>query len=233
MRVVDPTPRPLQVEIVNDGGYDWGNLLVQVLIAIATIATLIWAIRAARDENQRASRDRQEALTAEARHQASRISAWERQWTEPTDDDDPSATTEVFAADTGEVSRWRERRTIAVHNASDAPVYDVSVHFFDVVQLPERLTQVWQHAVLPPNPEPRVQEVTRAPGAGLSEDVSLRVVFRDAANRYWDRDSSGILHRRDDLDRLTPDQHLERRGNEYGAATQDEFERLTRRPEGL
>jgi len=42
-------PSPIPIAIVNPQSYDWGNLVIQLLIAAATVAALFWAIRTGRD----------------------------------------------------------------------------------------------------------------------------------------------------------------------------------------
>lgn len=109
-------PPPVPVEIVNADGYDWGGLLANLAIAVATIATLVWAIKTGRDEAQRASRDRHETLAAEERRQATKISAWERQWGAPES----------------------QQRVVYLHNASTAPVYDVMTRYLDATPARDR-----------------------------------------------------------------------------------------------
>lgn len=216
-----PSPGPtdaLPVEIVNAGGYDWGNIVVQVLIAIATVGALIWAIRVGRDEAKRAQQERRDRLEFEERAQATRISAWERQWVEHIDgtplprDDEQVRQLHVINATT-------ERRAIFAHNGSDAPAYDVLVRYVDVSSVRDAsfgderdIQEAWHHQVLPPATEPRDLYVPLVPNCGaLSEDVVLEIEFRDAAGRYWLRDGDGVLHRRKDLDALTPEERQARR----------------------
>lgn len=188
--------------------YDWPNLIVQVAIALATIGTLIWAIRVNRGESRRASVERKERLAFEERAQATRISAWEQQRTElrngePVDGVPSQADVQYNGA--------TERRRIYVHNGSDAPVYDVAVRYQEVT----RPHITWAHAILPPDATARSREVSTVPNCGaIADDVALEVEFRDAAGRYWVRDSSGILKRQASLDSLSKHDLAMRRRNE-------------------
>ncbi|WP_275001231.1 hypothetical protein [Promicromonospora iranensis] len=189
-----------------DADYDWGNLIVQVVIALATIGTLIWAIRVNRGESRRASVERKERLAFEERAQATRISAWEEQRAELKSGEPavwiPSQTAYEHRDDVS------TRRRIYVHNGSDAPVYDVAVRYQEVTHpaLP------WVHAILPPGAAARSREVSTVPNCGaIADDVALEVEFRDAAGRYWLRESSGILKRRSDLDSMSWEQAMLRR----------------------
>ena len=189
---LEPTPVP--VEVVNADGYDWGGLLANFAIAVATIATLVWAITTGRDEAQRASRDRHETLAAEERRQATKISAWERQWGAPD----------------------AQQRVVYLHNASTAPVYDVMTRYVDATPAPAdgspKVRATWFNEILPPGIEPRTESVPPRPDfAELSEIGVLEVEFRDAAGKYWLRDDDGILTRRPDLDELTIDERWQRR----------------------
>jgi len=189
---------------VGEGGYDWPNLVVQVVIAIATIGTLAWAVRTGRDEAKRASAERQERLEFEERAQATRVSAWEHQRVEQPDG------TPVEANLDYDYGTAEEKRRIYVHNGSDAPVYDVVVRYDDL--LSENSSSTWMHAILLPGSESRSRQVTLVPNCGApSEDVVLEIEFRDAAGRYWSRDADGILRRKPDLEALTPRQRLVRR----------------------
>lgn len=188
-----------------DADYDWGNLIVQVVIALATIGTLIWAIRVNRGESQRASVERNERLAFEERAQATRISAWEQQRAELKNGEPVEWIPSQTEFEHQDVS---ERRRIYVHNGSDAPVYDVAVRYQEVTQ-PD-LT--WVHAILPPGAAARSREVMTVPNCGaVADDVALEVEFRDAAGRYWLRESSGILKRRSDLDSMSPAEAMFRR----------------------
>jgi hypothetical protein len=192
------------IKQIEASAYDWPNLIVQVAIALATIGTLIWAIGVNRGESQRASVERNERLAFEERAQATRISAWEQQRTELRNgepvEEIPSGSVQYYGA--------IERRRIYVHNGSDAPVYDVAVRYQEVNH---RALQ-WVHAILPPGAAARYREVSTVPNCGaIADDVALEVEFRDAAGRYWVRESSGILKRRSDLDSMSHAQAMFRR----------------------
>ena len=196
-------PGAVTVEILGADGYDWGALAANLAIAVATIATLVWAIKTGRDEARRASRDRLEALAAQERRQATKISAWERQWDSPGD------------------SGPTPRRVIYLHNASTAPVYDVMTRYVEALPTladgspGPRAT--WFNEILPPGIDPRTETVPARPGfAELSEIGVLEVEFRDAAGFYWLRDDDGILVRRPDLEELTIAQRWQRRHAEVG-----------------
>ncbi|WP_298462092.1 hypothetical protein [uncultured Cellulomonas sp.] len=188
---------------------DWITLVTNVVIALATVGALVWAVASALRAWRDASREREERLAFDQRQQASRITAWERQWVQGPGGEPVSLLAAPFMNEDDAVV---ERRFVFVHNASDAPVYDMAVYYVDPGRPYERLETTWRHAVLPPSVEPRRYEVPLVPNCGaLSEDVVLRVVFRDSDSRYWERDDLGVLHRREDLERLTPEQHQRRR----------------------
>lgn len=211
----------VSVEIVNSAGYDWGNLVVQLIIAGATIGTLVWAIRVSRGEAERASTERRDRLDFEERAQAAQISAWERQRAE-LPDGSPAPGPQDPAEFLRVLDQVEERRTIYVHNNSSAAIYDVVVRYFDVSQVRDadhgeesELRGAWFHSILPPEPTPRSIQVTRVPNCGaLSEDLVLEVEFRDGAGRYWVRHPDGDLVRREDLESLTSEQRRERRFSE-------------------
>lgn len=209
-------PSPIPIAIVNPQGYDWGNLVIQLLIAAATVAALFWAIRTGRDEARRASEERRERLAFEEKAQAAQVSAWERQWVELRNGrplpDDPGE----FGAVQDDLV---ERRHIYVMNDSTSAIYDVVVRYFDTSWVREAdggdesdLRGAWFHAILPPEAHPRSLAVRRVPNCGaLAEDVVLEVEFRDGAGRHWVRNQDGELVRRRELDQLTVEQRLERR----------------------
>ena len=196
-----------------EADYDWGNLIVQVAIALATIATLAWAILVNRGELRRASVERRERLSFEERAQAARISAWEHQWAEQTNGERLEP---IMLEAEHDYSPVTERRRIFVHNGSDAPVYDIAVRYYDSTRpsIDARETNaVWVHAILPPGADARSLEVPMVGGncGAIAEDFVLEVEFRDASGRYWLRGKSGVLKRRSDLDSLSARDLMARR----------------------
>lgn len=211
-----PDPTPLPIHVISTDGYDWGNLLVQAVIAALTLGTLVWAVKTGRDEAQRASRDRQEALASEERQQASRVSAWERQWVCLPSGEPPSPEAARYAVGDDALV---ERRALYALNGSDAPIFDVAVRYIDASTVRDGssgndvdLLGTWFHSILPPSPSPREHAIPLiAKGGALSEDFVLEVEFADSSGRFWLRDRAGDLHRRRDLDMLTPEQRRKRR----------------------
>jgi hypothetical protein len=204
------------IKQIEASAYDWPNLIVQVAIALATIGTLIWAIGVNRGESQRASVERNERLAFEERAQATRISAWEQQRTELRNGEPVEG---IPSQSDVQYNGAIERRRIYVHNGSDAPVYDVAVRYQEVNH---RALQ-WVHAILPPGAAARYREVSTVPNCGaIADDVALEVEFRDAAGRYWVRESSGILKRRSDLDSMSHAQAMFRRMELPESATWNE-----------
>lgn len=209
-------PSPIPIEVVNPQGYDWGNLGIQLSIAAATVAALLWAIRTGRDEARHASEERRERLAFEEKAQAAQVSAWERQWVELRDGSPLSEDSAAFRAVADQAV---ERRLIYVLNNSTSAIYDVVVRYFDMswVRDADRgeepdLRGAWFHAILPPGARPRSLAVGRVPNCGaLAEDVVLEVEFRDGAGRHWVRNQDGELVRRRELDGLTLEQRQERR----------------------
>lgn len=178
------------------------NALINALIAAATIGTLVWAIRTTVTEGRRSREERAERLAFDERAQASRVVAWERQWLDR------------------DVSEPTERRKLYVHNASEAAIFDVTVYFDVREDLllgdPPSDGFRWWHAVLPAGQSPR--ELAHEPlefCTKFGEDEALRVTFCDGAGRYWERDTTGALRRRVDLDGLTDEQRREDRYNEH------------------
>ncbi|WP_431890785.1 hypothetical protein [Cellulosimicrobium funkei] len=197
------------------------DVAVQVVIAILTLATLVWAVRIGRDESRRASSERNERLEFEERAQASKVSAWERQWVEQPD----GAPAPLFVPGEPYDGELVEYRKIYVHNGSDAPIYDVVVRYFDATMMsdpraenastPEeyhRITEgMWRHSVIPAAEERRELEVLRAINcASYTEDLVLEVEFRDGAGRTWVRHTDGSLGRRKDLDGLSAEARWDR-----------------------
>ena len=181
---------------------DQANLVANALIAAATIGTLVWAIRTTLSESRLSRDERQSRRLAEERAQASGVVAWERQW---------------FDRDASEPT---EHRQLNVLNASSSAVFDVTVHF------PVRLEGLvgdapdsgfqWWHAVIPPShaPEPLTPDPLEF-CTKFGENETLRVTFRDGAGLYWERDTTGGLIRRRDLEGLTEDQRREARYEQH------------------
>ncbi|MBE9938040.1 hypothetical protein [Cellulosimicrobium cellulans] len=210
------------------------DVLVQVVIAGLTLGTLIWAIRVGRGESRRASTERNERLAFEEKAQASKISAWERQWVEQLDGTPPPPYIPGQRYETELV----EHRKIYVHNGSAAPIYDVVVRYFDATAISElesggainsdeferRTRGTWHHSIIPPGQPAREQEVLRTINCGAyAEDLVLEVEFRDGAGRTWVRHTNGTLQRREDLDDLSTRERWER--TEAEASADPGFER--------
>lgn len=175
----------------------WWQVGISLFVALVTVITLGWNIH-------RSTQERRERRLFEERAQASTVSAWERQWVEPTP-------THPFAS--------TEYRRLYIHNPSSSPIYDVAVHYTDASAVldsdsgtVEDTQHLWMHSVLPPGSEPRTFDVPRAVNCGsISEDENLVVEFRDAANRQWRRSEYGALERQPHLEKLTPAELWEQR----------------------
>lgn len=184
----------------------WADVLAAVGTILAVVVALVFGVREVRrlrgEQSDRADeRAAQDSLRA--RRQAEQVTAWQRQWIQPTGITvSPEEARNPTMATRDALST--ENRELLVLNTSDAAVYDVAVYFEDPTILPSRRTWVWRHAVLAPASEPVRQAVSPRPQWGGAEQVVLRVTFMDAANRYWERDDRGNLSRRADLEEYSP-----------------------------
>ncbi|MBB2921306.1 hypothetical protein [Cellulomonas cellasea] len=103
------------------------NVVLNAIIALATVATLVWAIRTTREElrssvedRQQRDQDRAQEREQDERRQASHVVAWVAQVVNYDELEDPGRHHLVAIGAT---------RTVYLHNASSAPVYDVKVRF--------------------------------------------------------------------------------------------------------
>ncbi len=171
----------LLVNVV-DGGLGVADLVVNIVIALATVATLVWTVWTAVRALREANREKRLARQADRRRQGEHIAAWERIDVESVEDWDRDPPVRAINA----------TRTISVVNSSSQPIYDVHIEFVDHSH--QAGFNMLEYAVIPPTITPKVlsQDVAHRDDWRAGEH-GLAITFRDAANNYWRRRADGTL----------------------------------------
>jgi hypothetical protein len=189
-----PWPVPVDV-LVND--LDIANVAINLVIAIATIGTLVWAISStkrqlslATDEiaiatSERAAQVQERARQSERERQlqAEHVAAWSeqepvRETVDHEEDGRPITTVVDF------------RRTIFLVNTSNAPVWDVTVEY---KWSEDSGNTQWKLPILVPAAKPQETWALGLP-SDFNDQRLVTVRFRDAAGYVWKRDKDGELH---------------------------------------
>lgn len=172
----------------------WADAVAAVGTTLAAVVAVALAVR----EAALGRRDRAERTASAEREQAARIFAWESYSGIGTDHYEPELIGIV--------------QEVSVQNGSAGPVFDVSVYFGDPRLPPSRATS-WHVPVLLPGDTQTWSNETDYSGGEVDDtailrsvDPLLRVGFRDAAGRHWERETDGNLKRRNS-------QHLAARGD--------------------
>lgn len=192
------------IAIITVVGWFWAGSkredVAQWIMAGASVTTLIAAVGAAvfaAGAYDVETRREKRALDAEEKSQAERVAAW-------------AEVDRVVIADHGEslAVHW----SLVTRNASDLPVYGMDIEATCLVKMPGRIRsrKVEKYVgLLPPgtnrvSPDPiqiRLSAKQRALDifeqdslAAMSRaTIFIEVTFRDAGDRAWRRDSSGVL----------------------------------------
>ena len=164
------------------------TFVLNSLIAIGTLAAVVWAVCSTQREVRRGETYRREHLDQEERHQAERVTAWVREAPEV-----------LVLADDDELDgdQTDGLRVLRVINTSDAPVYDVTLRTLAGAGSPAYVGRYLE--VLVPADKATEIEIP-ATGIATSEAEVVLMTFSDAAGRCWERDAHGVLVRRADLD---------------------------------
>lgn len=155
--------------------YPWWNFIASFMLAVATFATLLWTVSVTQQERQR-------RIAEEERAQAARITAWTYR-----------------GPGTGE---------LYLHNGSNMPVFQVIVifedNFSDEYPPPDGIEQSpYTLAVLPPGKDKSAKiEGNPVCDSGIPIDQPPKIVFKDAAGRFWMRDDEGELYRMHQYDAM-------------------------------
>lgn len=151
----------------------WVTAIATVLLFIGAVVTAIYAIRAFRLQRQQLNEqlaEQRRAQANEVRAQANKVAAW-----------------------LGEMDGDRSPRSAWIRNASDLPVYSVSVSFLDL-DSGHKFAEPQGLPVVGPS---EFFELAVAQAAKRPSQPVVAVKFTDAAGRTWERDVFGNLAERE------------------------------------